>query len=182
MLKIVMIDMCCEVLLPQRSTSHDLPFATQIKIIHAESICHHLLSGAVRSTGSFASTFDSHQHSALDLRPGTDAPPLPLEYIERAEMGTSENDELLPRFLDLLLGLGATEKILQGQRAILYEGTLFVDTHAHFFLNKLAPDISVVLDGSCVSPFTTLAVLELQVKSGLRVGLCVRSVWGVHCL
>ena len=135
------------------------------KILHAESIrSSPPLLGPARSTGSFARTFDSHKHPTLDLRPATDAPPLPLRHIGRAEAGTSKNGELLPRVFDLLLGLGATEKRVQGRRAMLYEGILFVDTHALYFLNKSAPDISLVLDGSGVAPFTTLALLELQVK------------------
>ena len=115
--------------------------------------------------GSFARTFDSHNHPTLDLQPGADAPLIPLQHIGRAKDGTSENEELLPRVFDLLRGLGAKEKRLQERRAMLYNGVLFVDTHAHYYLNKLAPDISVVLDGCCVAPFTTLALLELQVRA-----------------
>ena len=53
---------------------------------------------------------------------------------------------------------------------MLYNGILFVDTHAQFYLDGLAPDISVVLDGNLVVPFTTLALIELQVKGG-RMGM-----------
>ena len=118
--------------------------------------------------GAFARTFDSHNHPTLDLQPGADAPPIPLQHIiGRAKDGTSENEELLPRVFDLLRGLGAKEKRLQERRAMLYNGVLvlFVDTHDHYYLNKFAPDISVVLDGCCMAPFTTLALLELQVRA-----------------
>lgn len=109
--------------------------------------------------------FDAHTLGVLELsQPGADVPAFPLNYIKRVNVGTSENEVLLPQVLDLLRSLpGAKDKCLQGRKAVLYNGIVFVDTHKQYYLNQKAPDISVIADGCAVSAFAALAVLELQV-------------------
>lgn len=122
----------------------------------------------MRPTASYARSYDDNSDKRetlqLDLNPMAQPPPFPADYIGR--VNKHENDVLLPRVMELLCNMpDAKRKAINGRSAVLYEKVVFVDTHDLFYLDRCAPDVTVLLDGYGVSSCAALALLELQVRA-----------------